>query len=145
MALRVVLAVLLALALLAVAAPAVEDARTDRTATALDTAGDRVAATADRLVATSDPAARGTAARRHLRLTVPTRGPGARAGALRLRDGRVEWRVDGGDWHARPVSRLVVPDGPLVVRGAARLTFEHRRRAGRSVVVVRPAPGASEG
>ncbi|MFC5970640.1 hypothetical protein ACFPYI_04775 [Halomarina salina] len=137
MALRVVLAVLLTLALLAVSLPAVDDARSTRAATALDDASERVRATGERLAATSDPALGETAARHSLRLDLPTRGWGARSGRLRLRDGRVAWRVGDGQWHVDRLPSLVVPDGPLVVVGRARLVLSHRHRAGRSVVVVR--------
>ena len=137
MVIRVVLAVVLTLALMAVSLPAVDDARTARTASSLDAASDRVRSTSERLVATSDPVGGETTARRVVRLDLPTRGWGARAGRLRLRDGRVARRVDGGDWHVVRVPALVVPDGSLVVRGRTRLVLTHRRRAGRSVVVVR--------
>ena len=137
MAHRAVLAVALALALLAASLPAVDDARASRTASTLDAASDRLRATGERLVATSDPVDGETAARRVVRLDLPTRGWGARAGRLRLRDGQVAWRVGDGDWHVDRVPTLVVPDGSLVVRGRARLVLTHRRRAGRSVVVVR--------
>jgi len=59
MALRTVLAVVLALALIACSLPALDSARTERTAGALDAATDRLRSTSDRLVMTSDPTTRG--------------------------------------------------------------------------------------
>jgi hypothetical protein len=137
MALRAVLAVVLALALLACSLPALDSARTERTAGALDAATDRLRSTGERLVATSDPTTSGPAARRTLVLDLPTRGWGARSGSVRLRDGELAWRVAGGPWHTDRAPRLVVPEGPLVLDGPTRLSLTHRLRDGRSVVVVR--------
>ncbi|MFD1511897.1 DUF7311 family protein [Halomarina rubra] len=137
MALRIVLAALLTSALVAVALPVVDDARTATSAATLDTASDRVRTVGERLVATSDPVARGSAARRVLTVSVPRRGWGTRTGHLRVGDGRIAWRVGDGPWHTERAPRLVVSDGPLVVRGETRLVFTHRLHDGESVVVVR--------
>ncbi|MWG35430.1 DUF7311 family protein [Halomarina oriensis] len=137
MALRVVLAVVVSVALLAVSVPAVEEARTDRTAASLDAATDHLRTAGARLRATSDVTAVGPAARTVVSLDLPTRGWGARAGSLRVDDGELAWRVGDGPWHVERAPHLAVPDGPLVVSGSARLVFTHRVRDGRPVVVVR--------
>lgn len=136
MALRVVLAVVVSVALLAVSVPAVEDTRTDRTAATLDATTDHLRATGAHLRATTDATTVGPAARTVVHLDLPTPGWGARTGSLRVADGELGWRIGGGPWHVERTPHLVVPDGPHVVSGSARVVLTHRVRDGRSVVVV---------
>lgn len=137
MVVRLLLAVVLSVALLAVAVPALGDVRTDRTATALDAATDHVLTTSTDLLARSDATTDGPAARVVVRVDVPGGGWGARAGHFRVADGELAWRVGGGRWHVKHTPRLVVPDGPVVVSEPSGLVLTHRVRDGRSVVVVR--------
>ncbi|MDS0297965.1 hypothetical protein NDI76_04355 [Halogeometricum sp. S1BR25-6] len=128
--LRVVLAAVLATAVLVASLPAVEDARADRTATALDTSIARLSAAGSALAvgsdATSDPA---VAPRRAVVLSLPRPtwtaaaveyvavggspgGPGNRS--------VVTYAVEGGGETRRLLSLPVpvrTPGGPVVLRG----------------------------
>jgi len=144
---RVVLAAALAVALLAASLPAVDDARADRTATALDASLERVErATAD--LATSEaPTAAGVAgARRVVAVRLPPSswtsapvawlslggrpgGPPADVLAYSVADRPPETvDVEGVD--------LVTPDGPVVLREPGRhaVALELVWRDGRAVV-----------
>ncbi|WP_254537310.1 DUF7311 family protein [Halomarina litorea] len=133
--LRVVLSVLLAAALVGASIPAVDEART----AAGDAAGERAAArlvdAAAALHDRSDPGGR-----RPLTLSLPERSWTADGVELRVETGGVRWRVREGEWsHRRASVPLVVPEGPVVVSGAATVELELalERRAGDPVVVVR--------
>lgn len=143
--LRVVLAVLLGVALLAAAAPAVDDARERRTAELAGAELSRVSERATGLAA-SDAATRDGAARRVLRVSIPDAGPasaridyaavGGVPGCGSPRDTAagdvVAYRLRGGDPHVAPVpvDLRAVTDGrvrddatPLVLQGDASLTL----------------------
>ncbi|WP_226012410.1 DUF7311 family protein [Halomicrobium salinisoli] len=128
---RAVLAVVLAAALLAAAAPAIDHAR--RTATDA-TLADQLAAlesAADRLAATDDPVA-GVGARRVVPITVPAEGWGD-AGVRRL---TLRWRPDRGvvaTWGRPGGTQRRTLAGPLRLARDAPLTFG----PGRHEVVLR--------
>lgn len=131
-ALRTVLAVLLAAALLTVGLAAADRARESRTATRLDETATGLTSVVDRLAARNDPTAMG-AARRTVTLHVP---PG---GALRIERGLVRWRVDGGPWHDRQPSVDLEPARSPVdlAPGHHRLRLSLHREDGTPVVVTR--------
>jgi hypothetical protein len=156
--LRVVLAVVLAIALLAVALPAVERARTQRSADLAEGSLARVAERATGLAAT-DAATDGGAARRVVSVTVPAGGPGtapvaylavggapdcatprdASGGdvvAYRLRGGPTRVRHLAVDLRVRTGGRLRDDDDPLVLRDDARLVLSLVGTDGGSRVVV---------
>jgi hypothetical protein len=132
---RVVLAVALAAALLAVGLPAADRATDARAASRLDRTATALVERAERL-ATRHDATRGGAAGRTVRLRVPT------AGRLRVDgNGTVAWRVGGGHWHRREPSVALAPAGDALHLGPGRhrLRLSLRRRSGRAVVRIRPA------
>lgn len=140
-AVRTVVAVLLAGALLAVGLPAAGWADEQRTATRLDGTTTELLATAERLARESD-ATRHGAARRTIVVRVP---PG---GVLRLDGGRPSWRVDGGPWHPRRGRVPVIATDPtlLLDSGRHRLGLSLRQRDGEIVVTVaraRPVSSAN--
>lgn len=131
MTVRVVLAVLAALALVAAAQPAVEHAQRTRDAAALDAAVDRTADAVEDLYRRSDPGtALATAPRRSLSLDLPE---GAEL-AVESGPPRVAFRLANGPTHSRSLPVRVTtcgesgelagettlryvetPDGPVVV------------------------------
>jgi hypothetical protein len=139
---RVVLAVCVATALLAASLPAVEDARTDRTASDLDRTGDRLVRAAGSLHAADAPNA---GASRIVRLNLPPVSLG-RAGVesvvvdceprcafrYRLGGGRTEYRLLAG-------VPMATPDGPVTFAspGPHRLRLGLVREDGGLVVTVR--------
>jgi hypothetical protein len=156
--LRVVLAVVLAVAVLAVALPVVERARTQRSADLAEGSLARVAERATGLAAT-DEATGGGAARRVVSVTVPAGGPGttrvaylavggapdcatprdASGGdvvAYRLRGGPTRVRHLPVDLRVRTDGRLRDDDDPLVLRDDARLVLSLVGTDGGSRVVV---------
>lgn len=158
--LRVVLAALVAVALLGVAAPAVEDAREERSARLLAGELDALAAAAVDLSEREEAAPPNAAARRVRSVRVPGDGlaeaPVAyvAVGGLPDRDPAREGRGDvlayrlvGSDPRVRHVPvdlRVRGPDGtvrtdgtPLVLRGDARVTLSLVERDGGRVVLVR--------
>ncbi|MFB6138288.1 MAG: hypothetical protein ABEJ42_08145 [Halobacteriaceae archaeon] len=166
---RVVLAVVLSAALLAVALPAVEDARRDRIEADLRTAASGVASTLAQFAAHSDPVPLAAAgARRRLSVDVPS-GPGARSPAVflgGLPDGRAHGdgprsdvvAVGGVGRSARVVARLPVDlrrgvdgapaadDVPIRLRADVTLLARLVRYEGRPTVLVgRPTATGSEG
>lgn len=169
--LRTVLAVLLGVALLAAAAPVVEDARERRTADLAAAELSRVSERATGLAA-RDAATADGAARRVLRVSVPDGGPATAAldyaavggvpGCGSPRDTAagdvVAYRLRGGDPQVAtlPVDLRAVTDGrvrddgtPLVVRGDARLTLTLVAADGATRVRVRrtgaPRPPDADG
>ncbi|PSP76085.1 hypothetical protein BRC81_13880 [Halobacteriales archaeon QS_1_68_20] len=156
--LRVVLAVLLAVALLGVTVPAVEDARVERSATIAEGELAAFETAVQDLVATEDPAPDAErAARRTLTLDVPTRTfTTARVAFVALGglpDRTIEpvagtviaYQLQGTTYTRRlPVPvRVLEPDGdlgpagePLVVRGTTRVTLLLLERGGDPVVAV---------
>ncbi|MFT4923559.1 MAG: hypothetical protein ACI8XM_002786 [Haloarculaceae archaeon] len=162
--LRVVVAVVLAGALLAVSLPVVETARIDHAETRVATALDRLDVRATRLDDRNDPTRPGlSGARRTLTLHLPSRSWGSagldylaipgpdgeipRQGASA--DARITWRVTGGNRSAhRPSLRLVGPEGGLLVRqgGTRRVVLTLARVDGqRTVVVSRPGFKSEDG
>lgn len=158
---RVVLAAVLTTAVLAASLPAVEDARADRTATAIDASTERLSAAGSALAFESDPTRDPavaptravtfslppptwtTAGVRFVAVGGPPDGPGNRS--------VVTYAVGDG----RPTTRrlsvplpLRTPDGPVVLRGRGdrSVTVSLRRTpAGPVLVVGRPtADGAAE-
>jgi hypothetical protein len=134
---RVVMAVVVAMALLGGSLAAVERARDAHAATRLDDTTTDLAGTAARLADRNDPTHAGDA-RVLVGLRVPT------GGSLRVVDGHLEWRIGGGPWHRRHPSVAVRSrTGQLRLapgRHRLRLTL-HRRGGRRSVVVVSRATG----
>lgn len=130
-AVRTVVAVLLAGALLAVGLPAAGWADEQRTATRLDGTAAELLATAERLARESDATRHGTARR-----TIVVRVP--HDGVLRLDGAGPSWRVDGGPWHRRRGRVPVVATDPTVLldSGRHRLRLSLRQRDGEVVVTV---------
>jgi len=122
---RVVLAVLLTVALLAAVTPAIDEGRTARTAIHLDGVTDRIERAARSLRAQEDPTRPGVAgARRIVSFRLPSRSWTA-VGARLWIDGErdlIGYRLDGGRPHRTtlPGLDLRTPDGPLVFEGSAR-------------------------
>lgn len=158
---RVVLAAVLSLALLAVALPAVDDARADRAAATATRELDRVAGAAAALRRSSDPVVSDLVGARRVRhLSVPAPGPGTvGVGALALggrpngtvpadgpRSDVLTYRLPGGrarvaavlpvDLRVRRDGRLLSDDTPAVLRDDAVVSLGYVRRAGRPVVTV---------
>ncbi|WP_251344190.1 DUF7311 family protein [Haloplanus halophilus] len=141
---RVVLSVLLAVALLAVAVPGVDEGRRARTATELGGVTDRVERAVRSLLAREDPTRPGvTGARRIVRYRLPSRSWVAAGATLRI-DGdrdRIGYRI--GDrpprWRPLPGVDLRTPSGPVVVErpGRHRLVVSLVRDDGVGVVVSR--------
>jgi hypothetical protein len=144
---RVVLAVVLASALVAVVLPPMDDARREWAATFFTVQVDSIERTADALIATDEPTD-GIGARRVVTLRLPARhltnagvecvtfAPVA-AGDY----GRVSWRVHGGRTSSRSLSvpLATTDDEPLVLDepGHHRLVLALAGRPGAPVVVVR--------
>lgn len=138
---RLLLAVGIAAALLAVSSPVVETVRTDRTAGQLDRATDRVEAAGESLLATDEAEA---GARRVVTVAVPgaslTAAGVERFGVrCRARCG-VRYTLEGrsSTVHQLPFP-LATPDGPVTFSkpGSHRLTLGLVREEGRRVVTVR--------
>ena len=141
---RVVLAVLLAVAILAAVGPSVEAGREARTATHLDGVVDRVTRAVGSLRAHEDPTRPGViGARRIVRLRLPTPSWAATGAIFRV-DGdedRIGYRLDGEAPHRTRLRGvdLRTPSGPVVVEspGRHRLTVSLVRDDGVGVVVTR--------
>lgn len=141
---RVVLAVLLTIALLAAVTPAVDEGRERRTAIHLDRVVDRVERAARSLRAHEDPTRPDVAgARRIVRFRLPERSWTAVGASLRI-DGdrdRIGYRLDGGYTHGTRLRGLDLrtPNGPVVFEGSNRHRLELSlvRSDGVGVVVTR--------
>jgi hypothetical protein len=122
---RVVLAVVLTVALLAAVTPAIDEGRSARTAIHLDRVTDRVERAARSLGAHEDPTRPNIAgARRIVRFRLPGRSWTAAAATLRI-DGEgdlIGYRIDGGRPHRTTLRGvdLRTPGGPVVFRGTGR-------------------------
>lgn len=137
-AVRTVVAILLAGALLSVGLPAAERADEQRTATRLDGTTAELLATAEQLARESDATRQGAA-----RQTVVVRVPPD--GALRLDGAGVSWRVSSGTWHQRrgPVPVVASDSSVVLDAGRHRLRLSLQQRDDEVVVTVaraRPAP-----
>lgn len=138
-AIRTVVAVLLAGALLAIGLPAAGWADEQRTATRLDTTTMELLTTAERLARESDATRHGVARR-----TVVVRVPPD--GSLRLDGAGASWRVGGGPWHwRRGQVPVVAADAPAVLdAGQHRLRLSLRRYDGSvGVTAARARPTSS--
>lgn len=145
---RAVLAVVLATALLGVALPPLDDARSDRAAAAVADQTTELERVVEELVATDDPTGE-DGARRIVELRVPARhwtSAGVERVAIRPTgaDGTasVSWRVRGGRTRDRslPGQTVATDDGePLVLRetGPHRLVLTLDGQPGAPVVTVR--------
>jgi len=142
-ALRVALAALLALALVAATLPAVETARVERTDAALDREGDRLDRAAASLVRTSEAAAAGDA-RRTVVLRLPGRSWGSAGVDAEVADGSLRWRLSEGRWRERRLTAVVVPEPIALSAGRNRLRLALVRRGGRAAVAVRPFKSDTE-
>lgn len=138
---RVLLAVTIAAALLAVSLPAVETVRTDRTAATMGRTAERIEATGRSLLAADEAEA---GARRVVTVSLPSASLTA-AGVERFAVGcrercAVRYRLQGGATHARrlPIP-LSTPDGAVAFStpGPHRLGLGLARENGRRVVTVR--------
>jgi len=150
---RVVLAVVLTTALLAVVTPAMADAGANRADSTMDRQLETLAADLGRMVGTDDPTA-GRGARHVAELRLPGRSLTS-AAVTRLRfDSRegvavASWRV-GDDAGSRTrvagVPVRGVSGGALTLRepGSHRLVFELRRRAGSPVLTVKRLGGETD-
>lgn len=128
---RVVLVVALSVALLGVALPAIDDARTERTATRLDATAERLDRASTDIADSEDPTEPGAAgARRVVPFRLRERSP-SDAGAAYLSIGGtpngsgqrdvVAYRVRGSTARVLDVGvDLRTPDGPVVFRAAGR-------------------------
>lgn len=147
---RVLLALVLTVALAGVAFQAIERGRTDRTATRLDAAADRLRRAAGLLVARDDPtAAEVPGARRVVGIDLPERSLAAASVAsfaVNGTDGTAEpggwirYRVRGGRTRrVRVPTDLRTPEGPVTLRGGGRRRLVLRLIAadGPAVVVER--------
>lgn len=141
---RVVLAVVLTVVLLAAATPAIDEGKTARTAIHLDGATDRLDRAARSLLAHEDPTRPSVAgARRIVTLRLPARSWTASEATLRIDGGadRLAYRVGDGR-PRRTILRgvdLRTPDGPISLRtpGRHRLVLSLVRDDGVGVVVRR--------
>ncbi|WP_254543351.1 DUF7311 family protein [Halomarina pelagica] len=143
--LRVVLAVLLAVALVGASLPAVERARVASSDAAVEREATALATAVERACADSDPVTPGgPGARRVVTLALPARSWG-HAGVERVRvtPRGVRWRVRGGARHRLRFDGPAALDRPIELRGAGRhrLRVACERRAGRAVAVVRRGTG----
>jgi hypothetical protein len=141
---RVVLAVLLTVALLAAATPAVDEGRETRTAVHLDRVIDRVDRAARSLRAHEDPTPPEMAgARRIVRFSLPERSWTAVGASLWIDGERdlIGYRLDGRRAHRTPFRGIDIrtPNGRLVVDGSGRyrLDLSLVRDDGVGVVVTR--------
>jgi hypothetical protein len=138
---RVLLAVTIAAALLAASLPAVETARTDRTATKLDRQADRIEAAGASLLADDEADA---GARRVVTVSLPSASLAA-AGVTRFAVGCwdecvVRYRIADGESRVRPLPiPLSTPAGTVKFStpGTHRLALGLTREDGRRVVTVR--------
>lgn len=139
---RAVLAAVVAAALLAAALPAVDAARTDRTAAAMERSVDQIGRAGSELLARDDADA---GARRVVAVTLPARSLAA-AGVDRFTvhcspDCRVSYRLAGGHARHQRVRSvpLATPDGPVrfSTAGTHRLVLGLTRVDGEHVVTVR--------
>lgn len=137
---RIVLAVLLAVALLGAGLPAAERAGETRTATRLEETTARLASAAERLAMRNDPTRSG-AARQTVRLQVPPQG------RLRIGPDALAWRVSEGAWHyRRPPLELVTGHGPITLApGRHRIRLSLQLRRGTPVVAVTRSPEIETG
>ncbi|MEF8856144.1 MAG: hypothetical protein V5A16_01845 [Haloplanus sp.] len=141
---RVVLAVLLTVAVLAAVTPAVDEGRAARTAIHLDDATERIERAAESLRAHEDPTRPGVAgARRIVRFQLPDRSWTA-VGARLWIDGErnlIGYRLDGRRSHRVTLRGLDLrtPDGPVVFEdsGRYRLVLSLVRSDGVGVVISR--------
>ena len=150
MIVRVVLAVMLTAALLAVATPAMADAGATRADSAMDRQLTALSADLGTMVETDDPTA-GPGARHVAELRLPGRSlTSAAVTELRFvtREGvaLAAWRVgDDARSHARlaGVPVRTVGSGPLTIResGSHRLVFELRSESGEPVLTVKRLGG----
>lgn len=147
---RVVVAVTVATALLAASLPAVDSARSDRTAAHLDGELARLSEAAASLVDRDDATTSGVpGARRVVSVSLPMRSwTAAGVDAVRIgcraddgcRQPTLGYELDNGrQRRVRLALPLVVADGPVVLReaGSHRLTLTLDRREGSVAVVVR--------
>lgn len=139
---RVLVAVTVAVALLAVSLPAVETTRGDRTAAKLDRAAERVGSAGASLLADDEPDA---GARRVVTVSLPSKSlttAGVDRFAVSCRDGcAVRYRLGSGREVTNRLASvpLATPDGPVAFSkaGTHRLVLGLAREDGRRVVTVR--------
>ncbi|SDZ88296.1 hypothetical protein SAMN04488065_0988 [Haloplanus vescus] len=141
---RVVLAVLLTVALLAAVTPAIDESRTSRTAIHLNRVTERVARAANSLVAHEDPTAPGVpGARRLVRLRLLERSWTAVDASLWVdgEDDQIGYRLAGERPHRTTLREidLRTPNGPIRFDAAGRYRLELSlvRADGVGVVVTR--------
>ncbi|WP_248897508.1 DUF7311 family protein [Haloplanus halobius] len=140
---RVVLAVVLTVALLAAATPAIDEGRQSRTATHLDSVTDRIERAARSLLAHEDPTPPETVApRRIVRFRLRPRSWTAAGATVRIDGERdvIAYRIQGGRPHRTtlPGVDLRTPDGPFVYGpGRHRLVVSLVRDRGVGVVFAR--------
>jgi hypothetical protein len=141
---RVVLAALLTVALLAAVTPAIDEGRETRTAMHLDRSVDRIDRAARSLRAHEDPTPPDVAgARRIVRIRLPERSWTAVGASLWVDGGRdsVGYRLDGERARLTPLHGLDIrtPGGRLLLDGSARYRLELTlvRDDGVGVVVTR--------
>jgi hypothetical protein len=141
---RVVLAVLLAVALFAAVGPGVDEGRRTHSATRLDGITHRVERAARSLLTHEDPTRPGVAgARRIVRFRLPARSLAAASATLQVdgRRDRIGYRVGGRHphWTTLRGIDLRTPEGPVVVErpGGHRLVLSLVRDRGVGVVVTR--------
>lgn len=151
---RVVLAVVLTAALLAVATPAMADAGASRADSTMDRRLETLSTDLGTMVETDDPTA-GRGARHVVELRVPGRSLTS-AAVTRLRFasregvGVASWRVgDGAETGSKRLAGVPIrgaDSGALTLRepGTHRLVFELRSRAGEPVLTVRRLGGESD-
>lgn len=144
---RVVAAVVLAAVLVAASLPAIEDARTDRTATMMDADVERVGEAAKSLLATDEAVEGDRGARRTVRLRLPAQSL-TRAGVVRFALDCEEYCVAGYELADGTVVRRLLTELPLrpppgglhIGRaGVHRLVLRLRLVDGRRVVTVEGA------
>lgn len=126
---RVVLAVLLTVALLAAVTPAIDEGRSARTAIHLDRVTDRIERAARSLRAHDDPTRPSVAgARRIVRFRLPSRSWTAVGGRLWIEGDHdlIGYRLDGGRPHRATLRGLDLrtPGGPIVFEGTGRYRVE---------------------
>jgi hypothetical protein len=148
MIIRLVVGVAVAVALLSLSLPVVENARVAGSDSTVRDALDRLTAVTSTMAARNDPVPRGApGAREPLRLRLPGAGPG-RARIVRLRFAAggpaasvARWRVAGADGVRQRVLPDIVTPEPLTLDGGGThrliLTYEQRSRG--PVVTIRRA------
>jgi hypothetical protein len=131
--LRYVLAVVVAVAVVGVALPAIERAELRHDGDRLGRDARRVATATDRLAATTDPGGREL-----VTVGLPEREPGeARYLWVDPLTDTVRWRVDGSRERRLRVDADLLAGVTLREAGRHRLAIEHVRRGGRRGLVVR--------